>query len=693
MGRETHDEHQTLGAKRTMTRLALDALPDFSADKFRVEFRQSFVALEADETFFFAPEPLVESCRRLLTLELDVTVAQLVRDNVTVRIGCNVVAPFALVSGGRDRTLFVFRCVYDGCPAFLDVRKFAGADKLKWVIVGVSHCHGFSVFPSRMPRNTFDPSVLEQFNDMISSGRAGRDIEMSHNVLCSKHVFQNAVRNARAETRQDQARAVRDLARGSRVWSSEIHLSVDNVFVEAFFANAVLLARGLVVKFVYVDDTSCSNDFSLPLVSVLCRDLSDTIHSVAWAVLKNRTTETFTRFFSFVARFFPSIETFMCDRHFAQQRGIVQAFGPAVHVFHCCIHVARNIANNTGQSSNLARDFWNMRYARTGESEAKFMTTLNKVHNANRSTFTTHLVNSVDSFLPSRVDPFLKQQLFPELDDFKGLVLRGPFKQSPAVARVLKMVNVLLTVQAPETDIFSLDNTNTIEGYFSTIKGRLPQPTRTLVDVYAAINFTEERALAQHNPSQPMLPERLIQGLSFVLSRDVQMVMSLAGVRSFLRLFARTTDMFLNTDMRPEDSCEKVIFDALENGTVIGSFGWMPDGWVLSREEACPVHNITHSDSPEDQTPVNFLMRLERFMGIANRNVEVFNVLNECLTTLYSVTDHMTNQNVFPANFAFFNKELSPFSSMSETNKDCWNSRGNVRHAREPNTPAGDECL
>ena len=139
---------------------------------------------------------------------------------------------------GTRPELFVFRCVYDAFPAFLDVRKFAGADKLKRVIVWVSHHHDFSVFPSRMPRNAFDTGVLEQFNVMVSNGGSCYDIEMAHNVLCSKHVFQNAVRNVRADTRQDQARAIRDLAMTSRVWSSEIRLSADNVFVEAFFANS-----------------------------------------------------------------------------------------------------------------------------------------------------------------------------------------------------------------------------------------------------------------------------------------------------------------------------------------------------------------------------------------------------------------------------------------------------------------------
>ena len=116
------------------------------------------------------------------------------------------------------------------------------------------------------------------------------------------------------------------------------------------------------------------------------------------------------------------------------------------------------------------------------------------------------------------VDPSLKQQTFPEHEDFHRIVHEGPFEHGSAAEQELKMVDTLRTVQAPEADIFSLDNTNTIEGYFSTINKRLQQPTRTLADVYEAIIFIEERSLAQLNPSQPMLPERLVEGLSFILS-------------------------------------------------------------------------------------------------------------------------------------------------------------------------------
>ena len=130
-------------------RQELDALPDFSIGVSGVSFKQSFVQVESDETFFIAPKTLIDACRSILALDINTTVARVVHDNVTVKIGCNHVPPFALVNGGRDRTLFPFRCVYHNCPAFLDIRKFAGAEKLKWVIVGVSHSRDFTAFPTQ----------------------------------------------------------------------------------------------------------------------------------------------------------------------------------------------------------------------------------------------------------------------------------------------------------------------------------------------------------------------------------------------------------------------------------------------------------------------------------------------------------------------------------------------------------------
>ena len=163
--------HWNLSARRLHSRAELDSESDVSVTESEITFRQSFVSIESEEYFFVASNCLIDSCRRLLSLQLDDTVARVVHDNVTVQIGCSAVPVFALVNGGRDRTLFTFRCVYDDCSAFLDIRKFAGADKLKWVIVGISHCHDFSAVTSRMPRNTFNATTIQEFNDMVPKGQ------------------------------------------------------------------------------------------------------------------------------------------------------------------------------------------------------------------------------------------------------------------------------------------------------------------------------------------------------------------------------------------------------------------------------------------------------------------------------------------------------------------------------------------
>ena len=47
-----------------------------------------------------------------------------------------------------------------------------------------------------------------------------------------------------------------DAAAGSMVWSSTVHLTDTNMFLEVFFVNAVLVSKRVDVDIVYVDDTA-----------------------------------------------------------------------------------------------------------------------------------------------------------------------------------------------------------------------------------------------------------------------------------------------------------------------------------------------------------------------------------------------------------------------------------------------------
>ena len=130
-----------MASERKALRCELDALSDVVVNVSSVSFRREIRTLRAHETFCETPRDVMERTASLLEADIIDGVARTVHDTVTVAIGCNRVPLFALVEGGRARTLFTFRCVYDGCPAFMDIRTFVGQWRVKWIIVCISHLH------------------------------------------------------------------------------------------------------------------------------------------------------------------------------------------------------------------------------------------------------------------------------------------------------------------------------------------------------------------------------------------------------------------------------------------------------------------------------------------------------------------------------------------------------------------------
>ena len=176
-------QNATTREMRVQLRRKIDDLTDFVVEDSKIRFRQTFETVEAPETYCRTPEEIVQAARSLMTAERNDSIATVVRDTVFFRVGCNNVPVFALVGGGRGRTLFEFRCVFDGCSSFLDIRFFPGADVIKWVIMGVSHSHTFSVFPSRMPRGTFPPDVAETIREMAANNDRTPEIKIAVGAL------------------------------------------------------------------------------------------------------------------------------------------------------------------------------------------------------------------------------------------------------------------------------------------------------------------------------------------------------------------------------------------------------------------------------------------------------------------------------------------------------------------------------
>ena len=111
-----------VASRRADARSRLDAESDFVVADGKVRFRQSFETVEDSETFSRAPDEVINAAKRLLTTDVARGLSGIVHDTIVVEIGCSRVPLFAMVSGGRGRSLFSFKCMYSGCMAFLDVR-------------------------------------------------------------------------------------------------------------------------------------------------------------------------------------------------------------------------------------------------------------------------------------------------------------------------------------------------------------------------------------------------------------------------------------------------------------------------------------------------------------------------------------------------------------------------------------------
>ena len=64
------------------------------------------------------------------------------------------------------------------------------------------------------------------------------------------------------------------------------------------------------------------------------------------------------------------------------------------------------------------------------------------------------------------------------------------------------------------------------------------------------------------------------------------------------------------------------------------------------------------------------MMRLEQFLGMANRSVDLLISLDDALVTLYSLEGRNESQNVMPVCYSFFNKEFMRYAEMGMANSE-----------------------
>ena len=188
------------------------------------------------------------------------------------------------------------------------------------------------------------------------------------------------------------------------------------------------------------------------------------------------------------------------------------------------------------------------------------------------------------------------------------------------------------------------------------------------MDIYRAVSFTENAALTQANPMRPILPCGLLECLLCVVSQDVLNVLIKEGVESIITSLIKTSVEIVSNDSTDEfDSNESD--QAIRDGVVISTFGWMPDSWVISRQTVPPCHEVVHDEKEETIPTSDILGVLEPFIGLASRTLQVFELIDNALTNLHELAGSQVHED-YPISFSFINKEMKRFVSLAKENKE-----------------------
>ena len=318
------------------------------------------------------------------------------------------------------------------------------------------------------------------------------------------------------------------------------------------------------------------------------------VHILTWGLLRNRTVESFERFFVFTAKFYPGLTSFMCDRSFSQKRVLRRAFGCNVRIFHFMVHIGRNIKRNAGANSPLSSLFWRMRSERSEESGRRFLSALRQRHETKPSAFTAQLLNAVESFLPPMVDDVLKARIFPQLGILETIDITAFDVVSVEERRAVSTLLALKRLPVFCHDVFSRDNTNAIECFFSVLKRRTPEENATLLDVFKAFDFSEEVQLRKRDPSVPTLPHELKAVLDVFIPSDVQGVMTKRGVDGFISTLITTCIVILSRTESVMDKTEALVHRAIATGSMLTGLTWVRDGWLSSPPRETPSHQVLH---------------------------------------------------------------------------------------------------
>ena len=179
-------------------------------------------------------------------------------------------------------------------------------------------------------------------------------------------------------------------------------------------------------------------------------------------------------------------------------------------------------------------------------------------------------------------------------------------------------------------------------------------------------------ALSRHNPFTPPLPFQLRECLTMVVSSDTIYILSTSCVDSLID--AIITSCLMAIEGREcLDGIHRMIATTIENGSVLTTFSWMPHEWLIPTRTPTITHTVSVVQVTDESDGETNIARLEPFLGIAHRSMDVFDEISSTLATIYSLRSNSVQNTQIQVNYTFLHREFRHFTTLGETDDEVKN--------------------
>ena len=191
-------------------------------------------------------------------------------------------------------------------------------------------------------------------------------IKRKENLVCSKDVLYASRRRILKELREDEIKILLAIMCDYNNWTNGIFIDETNKFVCCFSLHNHMLNCPYARDIVIIDDTSCTNFYGKPLITMIVEDENGKNQVLSFGIMEDRCKNSFRIYFSNVKKLIGDIEVFVTDRNFTQIDAVCELWPNAI-IIYCTRHIGKNIKDKV--SKEMYEEFQKMLHNKKTEEE------------------------------------------------------------------------------------------------------------------------------------------------------------------------------------------------------------------------------------------------------------------------------------------------------------------------------------